>query len=855
MVSLNQKSASGGSAPIGHASSESFGGLSRKLTTFQIIIKGLSYWATSVVCLAVGYYISFQLVNEPILARKNLLLLCPVAGFFPFFVGYAFYAYKLNRQNNQWIFWISLVIPLLVAYIFYQHASSSDAVTIPGPCLYYLGFFILLFLAYGARLYYLTGKPETEYPLIHKLVWPVLLSVSVCLYFGYTFPELLYQNDVDVSFYVVKLTPPFILLLLFIALEKARIKFVLYGLLALAAWVFVIVFMSRLNIENKILSPQVYMIYFISIGAYLAYYQSWTFSYDPSYRGEHESDDLPKEDRENIGPCGKETVIGKTLKKIYPSNTLTINSNSALKTWPYYSASLMAIVIAYFLIPFVYIFTTNTWLFLVAFFLISGLGFWLWAIKGISISQLEKTTKWWQSWAAYKTYCSWLFLAVLCLDSTPTAKTIADQLSSFIAGATIDKSASDVYSKIINVSAIGALVAISTVPVKALFYEFIGHIGPNCAINWRGIFVRRRNVFRLGSAVGILFLILVFILTLFGASGHGEIKQKTLHTIIFYSILLVIIYFLEGGFKILDKIMNAPEEKMMPDSTGIMPHADCMGRLTLREKMNGFIKITRAHTCLLIALSVALPGITRGIRLAELIINAMPFFLAAMGGFAINDYYDSNKDAVDKPWRPIPSGQIRGVEAMFGGHVLLFMSVITVIIAGDSMDKIGFLLLAAFGVYFYNIVVKKAAYIKTVYTSVVCSIPLFYGIHVYNLNAINYIVPVAAVLFIIGRELLMDYLDVKGDKLGKLTTLPMIIGLAKTEKGAFGALVLSSLIILPIALYNASVGLTILSVTLFVINLGMILAWRRAGVKVRRKIINAMQVQMAMGVLYLTINV
>jgi len=35
---------------------------------------------------------------------------------------------------------------------------------------------------------------------------------------------------------------------------------------------------------------------------------------------------------------------------------------------------------------------------------------------------------------------------------------------------------------------------------------------------------------------------------------------------------------------------------------------------------------------------------------------ALPFVLASMGSGAVNDFYDSDKDRINRPYRPVPSG-------------------------------------------------------------------------------------------------------------------------------------------------------------------------------------------------------
>jgi len=54
---------------------------------------------------------------------------------------------------------------------------------------------------------------------------------------------------------------------------------------------------------------------------------------------------------------------------------------------------------------------------------------------------------------------------------------------------------------------------------------------------------------------------------------------------------------------------------------------------------------------------------------------ALPFVLASMGSGAVNDFYDSDKDRINRPYRPVPSGILSRSFALRYGSFLMGASV------------------------------------------------------------------------------------------------------------------------------------------------------------------------------------
>lgn len=68
------------------------------------------------------------------------------------------------------------------------------------------------------------------------------------------------------------------------------------------------------------------------------------------------------------------------------------------------------------------------------------------------------------------------------------------------------------------------------------------------------------------------------------------------------------------------------------------------------------VKLLRVHNCAIGGFSVVVGGIVGGGDARATVTGAIVAFLAAAGGYALNDIFDLEVDRAVKPWRPLPSG-------------------------------------------------------------------------------------------------------------------------------------------------------------------------------------------------------
>ncbi len=167
-----------------------------------------------------------------------------------------------------------------------------------------------------------------------------------------------------------------------------------------------------------------------------------------------------------------------------------------------------------------------------------------------------------------------------------------------------------------------------------------------------------------------------------------------------------------------------------------------------------------------------------------LIFFSMAFITSA--GFAINDYFDRESDAVIKPKRPIPSGalSLKQVVAVSGvlfavGLVMAFLInwLSFAIIAVDSL-----LLLV------YSFMVKrKSGFIANVLVGILTGTAFLYGEATITSPATISLISISLypIAFgTIGGNVLRDVLSVEGDSKVGYPTLPQKIGGANSTKVA-----------------------------------------------------------------------
>jgi len=174
------------------------------------------------------------------------------------------------------------------------------------------------------------------------------------------------------------------------------------------------------------------------------------------------------------------------------------------------------------------------------------------------------------------------------------------------------------------------------------------------------------------------------------------------------------------------------------------------------------LKLTRLDSSLLIALAIFIPILARTRNLALSLEKATPLLFIGMCTYIANDLDDIEKDQINHPERPLPSGQVTPSFAAVLYFVCLASALLATKFYIDSVTAFWYYALLAISIS-YGYVVDCFPGFKAPYVAAAISLPVLIVATSYSEGGQLYLVAVAAFFFAFGRELCMDFLDRSGD--------------------------------------------------------------------------------------------
>lgn len=197
--------------------------------------------------------------------------------------------------------------------------------------------------------------------------------------------------------------------------------------------------------------------------------------------------------------------------------------------------------------------------------------------------------------------------------------------------------------------------------------------------------------------------------------------------------------------------------------------------------MHPYISLGRPLTSLMIGLAVlasALIGVGRDVNLYTLpvFLGFAVAFLFGLAGNAVNDYFDYENDKINHPERPLPSGKLKPEQALFFSvfffAISLMLSFYLSSIAGYRVLIV--VVVALLSQVAYEWKFKHEKIIGNVIIGTQTALAFVFGGVVVGKTMMSGVIAAAVFLSIVGREIVKDIEDVKGDK-GR-ATLPMKLG-------------------------------------------------------------------------------
>jgi 4-hydroxybenzoate polyprenyltransferase len=492
--------------------------------------------------------------------------------------------------------------------------------------------------------------------------------------------------------------------------------------------------------------------------------------------------------------------IENSTKKLYLTNK-------------YYIATLMALSISILIYPYAFVFNIYKTLFLIIFIIHAIISLWVW-FRVDTKSELEKH----RNWAKIKIWYGSTFIAILIFDSI-----ISIHLPKFETSSDID-----------SVKILGLYLSAAAIyPMSKLWQGAKKYRKQYIKLSWPQFLIKlysRRMSFVRSFAVLAVVLGLITLLIRTFTPDNKELQNKTYYAIIVYGIMVG----LSMLFELVDE-WPTKKKKMTPLLTGIGA-------------------TTRIFSSILIGTIVLLPLLNNPNTEGNFLIMGLVLTLIAMGGFALNDFFDSSKDVIDKSHRAIPSGILSEKNTFILAFCLFILSFGILIFTFTSIFQIFFTLAIIIGVIGYNLVVRFAAIVKPFYCAFLCCTPLIYVYHYSEFQLTWIILPVSAFFFISGRELLMDIHDINGDLLAKTKTLPILIGKKRTQKLAFSFLFLGSILFFTSTFFSLSLlRILIYSLIIFILVFSYF-RWDNTKQEVQRRLTLYLWLPLLLGIISLAIK-
>lgn len=198
--------------------------------------------------------------------------------------------------------------------------------------------------------------------------------------------------------------------------------------------------------------------------------------------------------------------------------------------------------------------------------------------------------------------------------------------------------------------------------------------------------------------------------------------------------------------------------------------------------MRDFLELMRYRNCAMAGLAAVIGGAIAFSAAAGQIIWLLPVFIAVFmitgAGNAINDYFDADIDAINRPNRPIPSGRIKK-ESVFIFSIVLFISgIIVAYFIGRSYVPFLIAVFNSFLLYYYAYFLKRAVFVGNLSVSYLSGSTFLFGGAAYGQKGIEVILVLflLSMLATLAREIVKAIEDIEGDRKEGALTLPVRIG-------------------------------------------------------------------------------
>ncbi len=190
--------------------------------------------------------------------------------------------------------------------------------------------------------------------------------------------------------------------------------------------------------------------------------------------------------------------------------------------------------------------------------------------------------------------------------------------------------------------------------------------------------------------------------------------------------------------------------------------------LELARPLNGIIAFISAWLGGLFASQ----GITENLLDTRLLLVSIAALLLLSAGNAVNDYCDYNIDRINRPQRPLPSGQIQRRHALIFAIVLIVIG----IYLGTRINRnaTGIAILVSVALVSYAFWLKRTVFIGNLVVSGLTGVTFISGGVAIESVQGTLVPAIFACLFTAAREIIKDLEDTEGDMKNGVRTLAIL---------------------------------------------------------------------------------
>ncbi len=218
-------------------------------------------------------------------------------------------------------------------------------------------------------------------------------------------------------------------------------------------------------------------------------------------------------------------------------------------------------------------------------------------------------------------------------------------------------------------------------------------------------------------------------------------------------------------------------------------------------KLLSLFSVVRGYNILMVVLAQYLASIyilapNLPLRQVVLDINLFVIILASAlviaSGYIINNFYDSEKDLINKPRKTMLDRLVSQRFKLTTYFILNFLAVFAA--SYVSFKAVLFFSAYIFGIWFYSHKLKRIAFIGN-FISATLAIAPFFVVFVYykNFEKVIFVHAVFLFLLILAREMIKDLESIKGDIAQGYKTIPILYGV-RVSKFLITTLILLTLI-------------------------------------------------------------